>query len=92
MPAGELSAETLDTDQRNDEEYKLVYHQAFKGTCFAFRHTIGRQSLQVSTDAIRNVADTLLALYCSDPLAVAGEAIAGGLPVIGQNAFSFAVP
>jgi len=92
MPAGELSAETLDTDQRNDEEYKLVYHQAFKGTCFAFRHTIGRQSLQVSTDAIRNVADTLLALYCSDPLAVAGEATAGGLPVIRQNAFSFAVP
>ncbi|KAI9786956.1 MAG: hypothetical protein M1839_005187 [Geoglossum umbratile] len=59
------------------DEYKLVYHQAFKGACFAFRRHISVALLK--QDCVRDVVDKLLAVYCNDPLVVSrseGEGVA----------------
>lgn len=55
--------------RRKDEEYKLLYHQVFKGTCFAFRHSLPLTSLQPHTESIRETVDKLLSIFCTDPLA-----------------------
>jgi hypothetical protein len=63
----------------NDEavdEYKLVYHQTFKGACFALRrqlqHTVLRQQ------DMRDSVDKLLALYCTDPIVPVPSSRGGG--------------
>ncbi|KAI9698010.1 MAG: hypothetical protein M1836_004363 [Candelina mexicana] len=48
------------------DEYKIIYHQTFKGACFAFRTHITKIPLKQET--MRDVVDRLLALYCNDPL------------------------
>ncbi|KAH0542432.1 hypothetical protein FGG08_003187 [Glutinoglossum americanum] len=50
------------------DEYKHVYHQTFKGACFAFRRHIAATPLK--HDCMRDVVDKLLAVFCSDPLVV----------------------
>lgn len=67
-PAVDATFEELEAERRNDEEFKLIYHQAFKGTCFAFRAIIAERNLQLWSEAIRDTADKLLAIFCSDPL------------------------
>lgn len=67
-PAVDITFEDQDVDRRQDEEYKLVYHQVFKGVCFAFRQHIATTNLQPFTEALRDATDKLLAIYCSDPL------------------------
>ena len=52
------------------DEYKMVYHQTFKGACFAFRNHLAFQT--VSQDAMREVVDRLLLIYCTDPLPKSG--------------------
>ena len=49
------------------DEYKLVYHQTFKGCCFALREHFAKST--VNQAVMREVADKLLAIFCSDPLA-----------------------
>ncbi|KAJ9642072.1 hypothetical protein H2199_005287 [Coniosporium tulheliwenetii] len=56
-----------------DEEYKLVYHQAFKGVVFAFRRQIGTVQLQLQQDGLRDMVEKLLEVFCEDPLAVNGR-------------------
>ncbi|KAI4127879.1 MAG: hypothetical protein LQ347_004412, partial [Umbilicaria vellea] len=51
--------------QESDDEYKLVYHQAFKAASFTFRKSIATRI--VSQEAMRDVVDRLLALFCTDP-------------------------
>lgn len=68
-PAVDGTFEELEAERKNDEEFKLIYHQAFKGTCLAFRSTIATKPLQSATDAVRDVADRLLSIFCGDPLA-----------------------
>ena len=65
----DVSFEEVQAEGQSDEEFKLVYHQVFKGTCFALRAHIGRVSLHTFSDSIRDVVDRLLAIYCTDPLA-----------------------
>ena len=67
-PAVDASFDGLEAERKRDEEYKLVYHQVFKGSCFAFRATMGAQSLQPFSEAVRDIVDKLLALFCNDPL------------------------
>ncbi|KAK4990779.1 hypothetical protein LTR50_002315 [Elasticomyces elasticus] len=55
-------------DKAKDEEYKLVYHQAFKGAVFAFRRQIATVLLLPYVEKVREVVDRLLVLYCADPL------------------------
>lgn len=63
------TAEELEAERKGDEEYKAVYHQVYKGVCFAFRAHMQTMALQGYTDALREAADKLLAMFCSDPLA-----------------------
>jgi hypothetical protein len=69
-PAQETAtAVELEAERRTDEQYKAVYHQVYKGVCFAFRAHMQTMLLQGYTDALREAADKLLAMYCGDPLA-----------------------
>jgi len=59
-----------DPAQKDLDEYKLVYHQTYKGACFAFRHHF--PTTLVRQDAMREVVDRLLLLFCTDPLPTRG--------------------
>jgi hypothetical protein len=59
----------IKAERKRDEEYKTVYHQVYKGVCFAFRAHMQTTLLQGYADALREAADKLLAMYCCDPLA-----------------------
>ncbi|KAI9785280.1 MAG: hypothetical protein M1816_000466 [Peltula sp. TS41687] len=52
--------------ESNTEEYKLIYHQTFKGACFAFRRHI--HHTLIKQEDMRDVVDRLLSLFCTDPL------------------------
>ncbi|KAA6407152.1 MAG: hypothetical protein FRX48_08953 [Lasallia pustulata] len=54
--------------QDSDDEYKLVYHQAFKGASFTFRKSVATKL--ISQETMRDVVDRLLALFCTDPFAM----------------------
>lgn len=50
----------------DDDEYKLIYHQTFKGALFAFRTHI--TSEVIDQESMRDTVDRLLAIFCNDPL------------------------
>lgn len=52
--------------QRDLDEYKLVYHQTYKGACFAFRNHF--PNALIGQEQMREVVDRLLLLFCTDPL------------------------
>ena len=58
------------------DEYKLIYHQTFKGAAFALRREIATSL--ISQAVMRDVADKLLAIFSSDP-----STELGGAPVQG---------
>ena len=64
-----MTPEALEAERKSDEEYKAVYHQVYKGVCFTFRAHMQTMVLQGYTDALRDAADKLLAIFCNDPLA-----------------------
>lgn len=67
-----LNAEDEEEEERRKErgeEYRYIYHQAYKGACFAFRSRIAKESFQPHTETLREVVDKLLAMFCVDPLA-----------------------
>ena len=64
-----MTPEALEAERKNDEEYKAVYHQVYKGVCFTFRAHMQTMLLQGYTDALREAADKLLAMFCNNPLA-----------------------
>lgn len=47
-------------------EYKNVYHQVYKGALFAFRRDVG--SVLLGPEAIRDVVDRLLGIFCDEAL------------------------
>lgn len=49
-----------------DSEYKLIYHQTFKGAAFALRKHITTSLIKQLI--MREVADKLLAIFCTDSL------------------------
>ncbi|TKA75720.1 hypothetical protein B0A49_03199 [Cryomyces minteri] len=55
-------------EKARDDEYKLIYHQTFKGAVFAFRQYMATEALQLHTERLRDTVDKLLMLYCQDPL------------------------
>ncbi|KAF2772307.1 hypothetical protein EJ03DRAFT_372060, partial [Teratosphaeria nubilosa] len=65
MPAAAAAA-AVETSEA-EKEYKLMYHQVYKGTCFAFRRSMATVSLSAHTDAVRETVEKLLALFCKDP-------------------------
>jgi hypothetical protein len=56
-------------DAAKDEEYKLVYHQTYKGAAFALRKHIAEKPLHSQPDRLRDVVEKLLAIFLNDPLA-----------------------
>ncbi|KAI7092136.1 hypothetical protein KC356_g239 [Hortaea werneckii] len=74
----------------NDEEFKLVYHQVYKGTQFAFRQHIEQSTLQPHADALREVVDRLLILFCTNPLENGRTGLADKLTPGGRKAFESA--
>ncbi|EMC96453.1 hypothetical protein BAUCODRAFT_24225 [Baudoinia panamericana UAMH 10762] len=85
VASGQLKEETAP-----EEEYKLVYHQVFKGTCFAFRRRLAVNLLQLHAEAVQDIVDRLLGLYCNDPLtdglpSVADEFTPGGGRVLQRS-------
>ncbi|KAF2836972.1 hypothetical protein M501DRAFT_1006905 [Patellaria atrata CBS 101060] len=68
-PVGVKSLDEYTTDDApKDEEYKLIYHQVFKGTVFTFRRNITTTPLNQHTGRLQDTVDKLLALYCTDPM------------------------
>ncbi|KXT14425.1 hypothetical protein AC579_8351 [Pseudocercospora musae] len=86
-PAVDVSFEELDAERQKDEEYKLVYHQVYKGTCFALRQYIATKSLVGHTEALRETVDKLLTIFCNDPLLIEGEGDGDELTPGGRKAF-----
>lgn len=67
-PAVDDSAECTEGQRQSEDEYKLIYHQVLKATCFAFRDTIRRDNLQQFSSNVRDVIDQLLVILCTNPL------------------------
>ena len=51
-----------------DDEYKVVYHQTLKAATFTFRKYLDNQV--IPQEALRDVVDRLLAIFCTDPMKV----------------------
>ncbi|KAF7194044.1 hypothetical protein HII31_04565 [Pseudocercospora fuligena] len=90
-PALDTSFEDLDAERQKDEEYKLVYHQVYKGTCFALRQHVATKSLVGHTEALRETVDKLLGMFCNDPLLIESqggndEFTPGGRKAFGSSA------
>ncbi|KAF1961247.1 hypothetical protein CC80DRAFT_522750 [Byssothecium circinans] len=64
----QLSEETAAEEAAKDEEYKLVYHQTYKGAALALRKHITTKPLHSQPDRLRDVVEKLLAIFCTDPL------------------------
>ncbi|KAK5122854.1 hypothetical protein LTR85_003769 [Meristemomyces frigidus] len=86
-PAIEVTFEQRADERQKDDEYKLVYHQVFKGTCFAFRGHTASVPLQPHTEALRETVDKLLALFCNDPLKAGLPGLADEITPGGRKAF-----
>ncbi|KAK4505904.1 hypothetical protein PRZ48_003869 [Zasmidium cellare] len=91
-PAVDASFEELEAEKKNDEEFKLIYHQVYKGTCFAMRQHIGMTTLQPHTDALRETVDRLLAVFCTDPLIPNADESNEGYTPGGRKAFGSSAP
>ncbi|KAK0794797.1 hypothetical protein LTR02_005816 [Friedmanniomyces endolithicus] len=91
-PAVEGCPEPDVADRQKDEEYKLIYHQVFKGTCFAYREHIIVSLLQPHTEALRGTVDGLLDIYCNDPLKASLPGTADKLTPGGRKAFGAGKP
>ncbi|KAJ9622487.1 hypothetical protein H2203_006712 [Taxawa tesnikishii (nom. ined.)] len=74
-------------EKAKDDEYRLIYHQTYKGACFTFRTRMGEEPLQPWSDKVRETVDRLLALFCSDPFAQGLTALDDKLTPGGREAF-----
>lgn len=83
--------EQREGERVKDGEYKLTYHQVFKGTCFAFRRHIASTHLQPHTEALRETVDSLLAIFCNDPLEAGLPGLIDKLTPGGRKAFGSTV-
>jgi len=64
--AADVATESQDiAGDGRDGEYKSVYHQTNKATCFAFRNGMG--SMMLRPESIRDVVDRQLAIFCTEP-------------------------
>lgn len=90
-PALDASFERREIERQMDEEYKLVYHSVFKGTCFALRRHISILNLQPHLETLREIADSLLRVYCADPLTANSNGLAGNLSEGGRKTLGSAV-
>ncbi|USP80800.1 hypothetical protein yc1106_08074 [Curvularia clavata] len=64
-----LSEEAIAEEATKDDEYKLIYHQTYKGAALALRKHMSDKPLHVQPDRMRDVVEKLLMIFLSDPLA-----------------------
>ncbi|KAF2797448.1 hypothetical protein K505DRAFT_235476 [Melanomma pulvis-pyrius CBS 109.77] len=64
----QLSVGEAAEDTAKDEEFKLIYHQTYKGAVLALRKHISTKPLHTQPDRLRDVVEKLLAIFCVDPL------------------------
>lgn len=75
--------ETIPAVNEAEEEYKLVYHQTFKAATFTFRKYLNAQA--IPQEAMRDVVDQLLIMFCTDPMVVDHVKDTGDLQVFEAN-------
>ncbi|KAF1364101.1 hypothetical protein EJ07DRAFT_173073 [Lizonia empirigonia] len=56
-------------DAEKDEEFKLIYHQTYKGAALALRKHMTEKPLHAQPDRMRDLVEQFLALFLNDPLA-----------------------
>ncbi|KAF2203004.1 hypothetical protein GQ43DRAFT_289241 [Delitschia confertaspora ATCC 74209] len=67
--AHDRSDEQINAEEAaKDEEYKLIYHQTFKGAALALRKHIKTKPLHPFPDILQDTVEKLLAIFCVDPL------------------------
>ncbi|MCJ1465061.1 hypothetical protein MMC07_003677 [Pseudocyphellaria aurata] len=54
-------------EEEEQVDYKLIYHQTFKAASFTFRNNMS--SVIINQELLRDVVDSLLVMFCNDPLA-----------------------
>ncbi|KAF2267607.1 hypothetical protein CC78DRAFT_566069 [Lojkania enalia] len=64
----QVDAETVVEEAAKDEEYKLIYHQTYKGAALALRKHISTKPLHTQPDLLRDVVEKLLTIFCTNPL------------------------
>lgn len=63
-----------ETDEaQEDEEYRTVYHQTYRGVICAYRHHMNSRTLTQQPEALQDTVDSLLAVFCRDPFAERAE-------------------
>lgn len=80
--------DAAEADKRRDEEFKLIYHQVYKGTLFTFRQHISSMVLQSHTLAVQETVDRLLAIFCTEPLSAGSDGDADGFTPGGRKLFT----
>ncbi|EMD87679.1 hypothetical protein COCC4DRAFT_71080 [Bipolaris maydis ATCC 48331] len=63
------SEQATPEESAKDDEYKLIYHQTYKGAALALRNHMSEKPLHVQPDRMRDVVEKLLVIFLSDPLA-----------------------
>ncbi|KAH7392937.1 hypothetical protein BKA66DRAFT_316643 [Pyrenochaeta sp. MPI-SDFR-AT-0127] len=65
----QLSEEAAAEEAAKDDEYKLIYHQTYKGAALALRKHMSKNPLHAQPDRLRDLVEKLLTIFLSDPLA-----------------------
>ena len=63
-----MPLETNSAANEAEDEYKVVYHQTLKAAMFTFRQYLNNQA--IPQEAMRDVVDRLLTMFCNDPMVV----------------------
>ncbi|KAF1990175.1 hypothetical protein K402DRAFT_451736 [Aulographum hederae CBS 113979] len=71
------ASEDPDEIEKNNDEYKRIYHQTYKGAVFAFRKQIATVALHMRPERLREVVDKLLAIFCEDEVVEVGLGVEG---------------
>ncbi|KAL6707099.1 hypothetical protein ACN47E_004851 [Coniothyrium glycines] len=64
-----LSGEMAVEDASKDEEYKVIYHQTYKGAALALRKHMSEKPLHAQPDRMRDLVEKFLTLFLTDPFA-----------------------
>ncbi|KAF2633532.1 hypothetical protein BU25DRAFT_453283 [Macroventuria anomochaeta] len=64
-----VSEDITAEDAAKDEEFKLIYHQTYKGAALALRKHMTEKPLHAQPDRMRDLVEQFLTLFLTDPLA-----------------------
>ncbi|KAF2855263.1 hypothetical protein T440DRAFT_207114 [Plenodomus tracheiphilus IPT5] len=73
----QMTEEAAAEEVAKDDEYKLIYHQTYKGAALALRKHMADKPLHAQPDRLRDVVEKLLYIFLTDPLA---EPLSSAIP------------